>query len=48
MSSAVQKKKDEDQTNRTGSAQRNGNAKKTGTTPLSDAAKAVLKDLQKQ
>ncbi len=48
MSSAVQKKKDEDKTNKTGSAQRNGNAKKTSTPQLSDAAKAVLKDLQKQ
>ena len=48
MSSAVQKKKDEDKTNKTGNAQKGGNAKKTGTTQLSDAAKAVLKDLQKQ
>lgn len=48
MSSAVQKKKDEEKTNRTGSAQRNGNVRKTGTNELSDAAKAVLKDLQKQ
>lgn len=48
MSSAVQKKKDEARTNRTGSAQKAGNTKKTGTNELSDAAKALLKDLQKQ
>ncbi|GEM_PF-960889 len=48
MSSAVQKKKDEEKTNKTGSAQRTGNARKTGTNELSDAAKALLKDLQKQ
>ncbi len=47
-SSAVQKKKDEEKTNRTGSAQRNGNVRKTGTNELSDAAKALLKDLQRQ
>lgn len=48
MSSAVQKKKDEAKTNKTSSAQKSGNTQKTGTTQLSDAAKAVLKDLQKQ
>lgn len=48
MSSAVQKKKDEAKTNKTGSAQKSGNTQKTGTTQLSDAAKALLKDLQKQ
>lgn len=48
MTGAVQKKKDDAKTDRTGSAQRNGNTKKTGTNQLSDAAKAVLKDLQKQ
>lgn len=47
-SSAVQKKKDEAKTNKTGSAQKSGNAQKTGTTQLSDAAKAVLKELQKK
>lgn len=48
MNSAVQKKKDQTRTDRTGSAQRSGNVKKTGTNELSDAAKALLKDLQKQ
>lgn len=48
MSSAVQKKKDEGKTNKTGGAQRNANVRKTGTNELSDAARAVLKDLQKQ
>ncbi|MDE7225239.1 MAG: hypothetical protein K2O34_15840 [Acetatifactor sp.] len=47
-SSAAQKKKDEAKTNKTGSAQKSGNAQKTGTTQLSDAAKAVLKELQKK
>jgi hypothetical protein len=48
MSSAVQKKKDEAKTNKTGSAQNAGKTKKTGANELSDAAKALLKDLQKQ
>lgn len=48
MNSAVQKKKEDARTDKTGSAQKNGSTKKTGTTQLSDAAKAVLKDLQKK
>lgn len=48
VNNAVQKKKEDARTNKTGSAQRNGAARKTGTTQLSDAAKAVLKDLQKK
>ncbi len=48
VNNAVQKKKEDARTNKTGSAQRNGAAKKTDTTQLSDAAKAVLKDLQKK
>lgn len=48
MSSAVQKKKEDARTSRTSSAQKSGNTQKTGTNQLSDAAKAVLKDLQKQ
>lgn len=48
VSSAVQKKKDEAKTNKTGSAQNAGKTKKTGANELSDAAKALLKDLQKQ
>jgi len=48
LSSAVQKKKEEAKANKTGSAQKNGSAKKTGANELSDAAKAVLKELQKK
>lgn len=48
MSSAVQKKKEDAKTAKTGSAQKNRSTKSTSTTQLSDAAKAVLKDLQKQ
>lgn len=48
MSSAVQKKKEDARTDRAGSTQKSGSARKTGTTQLSDAAKAVLKDLQKK
>lgn len=48
MSSAVQKKKEDAKTDKTGSTQKNGSTQKTGTTQLSDAAKAVLKDLQKK
>lgn len=40
--------KDEAKTNKTGSAQNAGKTKKTGANELSDAAKALLKDLQKQ
>lgn len=48
MTSAVQKKKEDSKAAKTGSVQKNGSTKGTGTTQLSDAAKAVLKDLQKQ
>lgn len=48
MSSAVRKKKGEAGTDRTNSSRRNGNAGKTGASQLSDAAKALLKDLQKR
>lgn len=47
-SSAVQKKKDEEKASKTGSVQKNENSRKTGTTQLSDAAKNLLKDLQKK
>lgn len=48
MSGAVQRRKDQTRTDRAGSAQRGGSVKKTNTNELSDAAKALLKDLQKQ
>lgn len=48
MNSAVRKKKEEAGTDRTNSSQRKGNAGKTGASQLSDAAKALLKDLQKR
>lgn len=48
MTSAVQKKKEDSKAAKTGSVQKNGSTKSTSTTQLSDAAKAVLKDLQKQ
>ena len=48
MSSAVRKKKEEAKTDRTGSAQRSGSAGKTSVNQLSDAARALLKELQKK
>lgn len=47
-SSAVQNRKDEAKTDRTGNTQKQEKGKKTGTTQLSDAAKSLLKDLQKR
>lgn len=46
-SNAVQKKKEEKEST-TGSVRKNENSRKTGTTQLSDAAKSLLKDLQKK
>ncbi len=46
-SNAVQKKKEEKEST-TGSVRKNENSRKTGTMQLSDAAKSLLKDLQKK
>lgn len=47
-SSAVQSRKDAVKADKTTSAQKSENGRETGTSRLSDAAKAMLKDLQKQ